>query len=32
MKGKITQWNDGKGFGLIKSDDNSEKISFIPPL
>ena len=28
MKGKITQWNDEKGFGFITPDDNSEKIFF----
>ena len=28
MEGKITQWNDDKGFGFITPDDNSEKIFF----
>ena len=28
MKGKITQWNDDKGFGFITPDDNSDKIFF----
>ncbi|AVP94593.1 MULTISPECIES: cold shock domain-containing protein [Aeromonas] len=28
MKGKITQWNDDKGFGFIIPDDRSEKIFF----
>ncbi|WP_323926020.1 cold shock domain-containing protein [Aeromonas caviae] len=28
MKGKVTQWNDGKGFGFITPEDGSEKIFF----
>lgn len=28
MKGKITQWNDDKGFGFITPDDKSAKIFF----
>lgn len=28
MKGKINQWNDGKGFGFIVSDDGAEKVFF----
>ncbi len=28
MKGKITQWNNDKGFGFITPDDNSDKIFF----
>jgi len=28
MKGKVSQWNDEKGFGFIKPDNGSEKIFF----
>ncbi len=28
MKGKISQWNDEKGFGFIVSDDGAEKVFF----
>jgi len=28
MKGKISQWNDKKGFGFIVSDDGAEKVFF----
>ena len=28
MKGKITQWKDGKGFGFIVSENNGEKLFF----
>ncbi|MFM5879828.1 cold shock domain-containing protein [Aeromonas sanarellii] len=28
MKGKITQWNDDKGFGFITPEDGSEKTFF----
>ncbi|MEP4534451.1 MAG: cold shock domain-containing protein, partial [Cyclobacteriaceae bacterium] len=28
MKGKISQWNDNKGFGFIQPEDGSEKLFF----
>jgi cold shock CspA family protein len=31
MKGKISQWNDEKGFGFIVSDDGTKKIFFTFP-